>query len=484
MRFKAFWFLSVFLLLSPIVLAQVISQPSEILIDIKPIRDAISAGDVAVFNVTITNEMSYDDSFRIRFSNDVEWTILTEPLKYKFSRFDLAVGESANFLVKIRASPAAGLGYNQYIIGMVVSAEVTKKEATSHLTIGYGPQFLTPKQYAALIVARVDVPEMVDPRGAMLIKLNLKNKNPLNISGLDIFLKSLVVDQKMTIDLMPLEEKTLYITQELNPLESPKQDVLVVEIVRQNATLVRLEKSFEVISYSKFDTTTKERKALLENIYLIQVINNGNYKTTNNVKHQTTFLKSVFTQTEPMARLVKEDGKRYIEWTLELGPNEKTQLSVVENYWPIVYIGALVFAVFILYYLLRSPIVVRKDSIIVATSEGGIAGLKIVLTIKNRTNRIIRDLKIVDSVPNIAVVDKELDLEGLIPPKVVKHEKRGTLLKWDIGDMGARDERILSYKLKSRLAILGNFTLPAAITKFGAKGRERIVYSNRLRMST
>lgn len=288
----------------------------------------------------------------------------------------------------------------------------------------------------------------------------------------------------MTIDLMPLEEKTLYITQELNPLESPKQDVLVVEIVRQNATLVRLEKGFEVISYSTFDTTTKERRALLENIYLIQVVNNGNYKTTSNVRHQTSFLKSVFTQTEPIARIVKADGKRYIEWTLELGPNEKAQLSVVENYWPIVYIAALVFAVFVLYYLLRSPIVVRKDAIIVATSEGGIAGLKIVLTIKNRTNRIMRDIKIVDSVPNIAIVDKGLDLEGLIPPKLVKHEKRGTLLKWDIGDMGARDERILSYKLKSRLAILGNFTLPAAITRFGAKGRERIVYSNRLRMGT
>lgn len=177
----------VFLVVSSIALAQEVSQPGDILIDIKPIRDAISGGDVAVFNVTITNNMRFDDTFKIRFSNDVEWTILTEPLKYKFSRFGLKVGESANFLVNIRASPSASLGYNQYMMGLSVEAETTGQEVRDYLTLGYGPQFLTPKEYAALIVARVDVPERVDPRGAMLIKLNMKNKNPLNISGLEIF---------------------------------------------------------------------------------------------------------------------------------------------------------------------------------------------------------------------------------------------------------------------------------------------------------
>ncbi len=484
MRFRALWFLSVFVLVLSSALAQEITQPSEILIDVKPINDAISAGDVAVFNVTITNEMKYDDSFKIRFSNDVEWTILTDPLRYKFSKFDLAVGESANFLVKIRASPAASLGYNQYIIGMKVGAEVTKKEAISYITIGYGPQFLTPKQYAALIVASLNVSDKIDPRGDMQIRVHIRNKNPLNITNLKIVAKSQVVDQEMSLDLGALEEKDVYLIQELDPLESPKQDLLVVEVIREDVTLVRLEKSFEIISYSQFDTTTAEREDLLKRLYLIDVVNNGNYRTTNKVRHPTNFVKAIFSETDPKAGLVRVDGKRYLEWNLELDADEETQLTVVESYWPLVYIVVLLFLVLVLYYLLRSPIVVRKSAVVVAKNEGGISGLKIMLTVKNRSKKHVKDVKIVDSIPNIAVIDKEAEVGMLVPAKVVMHAKKGTLLKWNIGDMDKGDDRVLSYKVKSRLTILGSFTLPAAVSKFSVKGKERVVYSNRLRMST
>lgn len=471
-------------LLASFAFAAEIQEPGEIEIKVRAIVDAISAGDEAKFDVTITNNMRFDDNFKLKFSNDVEWTILTDPLTLKFGTFDLSVGESVNFKVRIRASPSASLGYNIYVIALSAQGAATGVKETVPLTFGYGPQFLTPKEYAALVVASIEVPESVDPRGDMQIKVHLRNRNPLNISGLVVKASSQVVDQEMQVNLAPLEEKDVYFTQELDPFESPKQDTLVIEIIKAETTLVRLEKVFEIISYSEYSTRTEEKKGLLMTTFSIDVVNDGNYWTSDKVRHPTSFIKSLFSHTEPAAKTVRVDGERYLEWTIELGPNERIELKVVENYWPIVIILILIVVAVVLYFVLRSPIIIKKDAIIVATKEGGIAGLKIVLHVKNRSNALVGEVHIVDSIPNIAVVDKEFDVGSVAPEKVVKHAKKGTLLKWNLEDMDAGEERMLSYKVKSRLTILGSFTLPAAVSKFVAKGKQKITYSNRLRITT
>lgn len=484
MRAKIGVLFTVFLLLVSCALAQEIVEPGQINIDVVPVKDAISAGGVAVFDVTITNNMRFDDTFNLKFSNDVEWTILTTPLNYKFSNFKLAVGESANFKVNIRASPSAGLGYNLYVIGLTITAKATHQEEYERLTFGYGPQFLTPKQYAALITASIDIPEEVDPRTDMQIRVHLRNRNPLNITNLEIRATSETVSKSMMIDLAPLEEKDVYLTQEINNFESPKQELLVVEILREDIVLISIERSFEIIPYSEFDSDITSKESFLRNVHTIDVVNEGNYKAEDQVRYETKLWNALFSSTKPRANLVKEDGQRYLEWTLELEPDEQVQLRVVENYWILVFLIVLGVTGFVTYQKLKSPLVIKKNAIVVATKEGGISGIKIMLTVVNRSNRTVSGVKLVDSVPNIATVEKKHEVGVLAPEKIVKHARKGTLLKWNLGDMGGGEERVLSYKVKSRLTILGSFTLPAAVTKFSVKGKGRVVYSNRLRMST
>ena len=59
--------------------------------------------------------------------------------------------------------------------------------------------------------------------------------------------------------------------------------------------------------------------------------------------------------------------------------------------------------------------------------------------------------------------------------------KKGVMIKWNIETLEAGDERVLSYKMKSRLSILGEFNLPAATarTKIGNK----VIISNSNRVS-
>ncbi|MFH1399838.1 MAG: hypothetical protein ABIG95_07070 [Candidatus Woesearchaeota archaeon] len=455
----------------------------EIVVESRAIRDAISAGDTALFNITVSNNGRFDDSFRLSFSNDVEWTVLTDPLRYKLGAFNLNVGESVSFLVKIRAAPSAALNYNQYAIAMEVRGKGSKMIATEIFTLGYGPQFLTPKQYAALVIATLDVPEKIDPRAGIPIKIFLRNRNPLNISDLEIEANSALVSQKTFTHLEPLEEKTIVFHQELDPLQSPVRDILVVTVVRQNVTLVRLEKTFDVVSYSQFEESVVKQKGFLSTTSIISVRNNGNFIKEETVKYEVSFMQRLFTQTSQKAFWLKEDGHRYLAWHTELGPDETTEIKVVVSYLPLLFLCVLGVLVTFAYYLLRSPIVLIKNAVIVARKEGGISGLKVMLRVANRSGRKIWGVSVVDSIPKLIDVEKGFEVGIVKPTRILRHSKKGTLVKWNLGELEAGEERILSYKVQARFTIVGSFVLPAPVVKFVQGGQDRVAYANRLKVN-
>lgn len=66
----------------------------------------------------------------------------------------------------------------------------------------------------------------------------------------------------------------------------------------------------------------------------------------------------------------------------------------------------------------------------------------------------------------------------LRPVNIVKHDRKGTIVKWSIEKMAPGEQRIITYKIKSKLSILGGVTLPVAVAKFDAAGRKRTTSSN------
>ena len=135
----------------------------------------------------------------------------------------------------------------------------------------------------------------------------------------------------------------------------------------------------------------------------------------------------------------------------------------------------------VLYFLFRSPIIVRKGIANVVMSEGGISEAKIVVRVKNRSSKQVSNIEVIDNVPHIAHVEKELSIGSMQPHAVMQHPKRGVVIKWNIEAIEPGDERVLSYKMKSRLAILGEFNLPAATAR--CKVGEKVVISNSNRVS-
>jgi len=53
-------------------------------------------------------------------------------------------------------------------------------------------------------------------------------------------------------------------------------------------------------------------------------------------------------------------------------------------------------------------------------------------------------------------------------------------VKWNIDNLDSSEERVLSYRVKSKLAILGSFSMPAAKASFHSNKKNYSSLSNRL----
>ena len=109
--------------------------------------------------------------------------------------------------------------------------------------------------------------------------------------------------------------------------------------------------------------------------------------------------------------------------------------------------------------------------------------MKVRVFVKNRSRRQVNRLRVIDRVPHIAEFITNAHLGTLQPSKVTKSERRGTIVRWDIDSLEPYEERIISYKIKSKLKIVGKMVLPPAKIKFhGRANRERVVTSGITKM--
>ncbi len=263
----------------------------------------------------------------------------------------------------------------------------------------------------------------------------------------------------------------------------PQEDVVKVIIKKDNQTFGGASSTLNVLSsLPEFKKDVATTKAFLKSVDEITVTNDGNIKVSQTFKVPITFLKRLFTSTEPKARIVKENGKSYLGWDVDLNPGGSTRVLVKKNYRTFSLMLVLIIAIVISYYALRPSLKVKKIAIKPVSKEGGIKELNILLKVINRRNKELQEVKVEDSIPKISELVKEEYLGTLAPSSVFKHETKGTVLRWDIGNLEPKEERLLRYRSKSKLSILGAFDLPKVKVKYKEEGKAVVVYSSKVKV--
>jgi len=470
---KFFILVAAFVLLLNIAIVN--AAPFEV--NVTPINDKIVVNEVAEFEINIRNNLDTNEEFTIKKAGYPFWDMYTKPLQ---SPITLKVTAHSSASIRLFVEPLYITSVDTYTLHTSVFLERFGQEQKVPVTIGIKSTEPLISGYIPTVLASIDVPEKIDPREKITIKVTLNNQNPINYTNLTIKIESNLIKDELYTDLGPKEEKVVEVTKEIGALTPPQEARLVLAIFLDKRVIVNpFVKEFEVIEYvAKEDL--QEQKSLLKSTKGLKVVSN-NPEHKGQVKVETTPFKNLFLSSDPRAELVKENGKYYLVWDIEVGEDNTASIYITENYRLLVVIIALSITAVALYFLFRSPIVVRKGVANVSYSEGGISDAKVVVRVKNRSGSQITNIEVVDHVPHIAHVEKELSIGSMQPHAILQHPKRGLIIKWTIESLEPGDERVLSYRMRSRLPILGEFNLPTASAR--CKIGDKVVISNSNRVS-
>jgi len=468
---KAFFLLVVVSLLT----ISFVSALSEFSVDYEAVKDKVVYREPAEFYISIENNQDFNDNFKISFGINPKWSTQIVPPKDSL----LFIKSEETKKVKVLIMPVSEMSPSLYRIPVIVKSLKTNLSEKIYVPI-YLKSGKLSGEYPPTVTLNAEIPDKINPKETMRIIVDLKNRNMLNITEMKIKLSSIIINHETTTSLGPLEEKRIIITYSFDPMEPPKKDTVTLNLYVDGNSIRTIEDiPIEIISYSDIIKKSEMEKSFLKTEEKITYTNDGNVRKQETLKIEMGFLKDIVTSTNPKTYVLKENGKRYRALDVNLKPGAKTEIMVVKNFRTLVSTIIIAIVLLILYSVFRSDVVVKKKAVILSTKEGGITEMKVIMNVKNRTAKLVRNVAIIDNVPNIADIQKEFQIGTLKPTKIVTHEKKGNLIKWNVELLDKYEERIITYKIVSKLIILGNFKLPPAVIKYeNEKGKDVITHSN------
>lgn len=472
MRWLVFCLATLFLFLS----AGTVLAGTEI--NVIPIKNDITPLEEASYYLEITNNADESQRYSIySLQSGQEWNIDLSPLRDKI--FELGPGDTKK--VKIIARPLQELLPRIYYIYITIETDLGEsyQEALKVYLASVGPV-----DYLPIFKVTVDMDEKITPKEPVPIKLFLENRNPLNLTGLKVEIQSDIPEfnKEAVIDLPPMERKTVEFSIIPNEYQQPKDYSLFFVFSRYGEVVKVVDQKIEIISLlPPFLTELSEERVFLKRFRQVKITNDGNVLNTQKARVPASFWETLLTSG---AESGKADGQRYFVWELELAPGETRTFGFITNFRWILYIiiALLLFCGF--YWYVKSPLSLGKSAVATQDSGETLSEIKVALELKNHSRKPVKDITVTDYIPGIANIQQGLEL-GTLKPKEVVSGKKKTKVVWGLTELDSQEHRIISYKLKTKLNVVGTFSLPRATVEFKkGKRRKGKAYSNTFRLSS
>ncbi|MEM3374661.1 MAG: hypothetical protein QXE31_05585 [Candidatus Woesearchaeota archaeon] len=445
--------------------------------NVKIIKNSIFMDESALFLINLQNPTDKEILVQV-YSNDIAFSSETEPSIIKLMPL-------SEMNVSLRLSPNSWASYGAKGVSVMISSS-EKDNIELSIPIYVKTFDMIERKYSPSVELKVDFTNRVDPRQEYPLTIYLRNRNKLNIESMKVYIRSKNFNydlEDIKLEPYPNGEFKQTIRYSVDKYTKPQEDMLEIFLVYENKTFNREKYSFRIVDYS--DVVLKEEKntELFKNTIDVYMKNEGNVKSVFNYTFGTNFLRKFFVSSSlPFDKVnLKKDG--FFEWSFVLEPLEEKHLRIVENFRPIIYFVLLVLFSVLIYFIYRSPVVVKKEAIITGKNSEGISNMKVLIHIRNRSQDLIEKIEIKDLVPTIAEFIEEERHGTLMPSKVIRNDKKGTVLKWELDALEPFEERLITYRLKSKIVVVGGLTLPNAKIKFEVKGKQRSIKSNKCEVS-
>lgn len=456
------------LLLLVLVLAVSVSA-ANFQVSVFPTERTIKTNETAMFDVELKDTLPVDDVFEM-YSSDVTWDIRTNDILRS------SAGQSVKTILQVHP---LNLNPGAYNLPITFKRTSSSDELRVMLYVELVSPAPADTDYLPAVRGMATIERQIDPRSDVVMKLSLENQNRKSLERVDVKVRSSVINKDYNTSLGSLEKKTLTFIAQVDPKTPPQNDTLQISLVvpsdGQAYVFDVLPVLYEIKEYGGIISNISESSSFLKWSDVVTITNNGNKHLSYSYRVPAWFAKRWFIAASPSPHLESSE----LVWDVDLAQGASATIAIVYNVRPLLWVVLLVVVGVGAYYFFRSPIVMYKRAKVIGAHEGGITELKVVVELVNRSRKTAKTVRILDLVPHLADVVKEVHDGVLAPSKVAPHEQRGTLVRWDIDFMEGKEHRILMYRIKTKLSVLGGLTLPVAGVHFTVEGHEWETISNR-----
>jgi len=448
-------------------------------VELTTIQNEVHPYEDAGFSLTINNNNDKTQRYTIFTQQAMGgWSVSTSPLNDRI----ITIAPSGSYTTAILARALEEFTPGIYNLPVIIEGD-QGDHYSLNLKIYLRPE--NSQRYVPTLKVSVDMVDRFKPTDTVPIKLQIENKNRRDLTEMVVRIESEMneFNKEVQVDLEPLGKKTIDFSVIPSLHQQPKEYKLFFVFEIDGEVIKIVEKKVEVLSLlPEFDVSiNSEETIFLKKFMSVTVENNGNVRNTQEAVLPLHWWEKIFAKGDE-AKQGKVGDASGLVWELSLGPGEEKTFNTVVNYRIPLYLAIIILALLIFYYSVKSPIVVIKTATRSSSNDAGLSEIKVTLEIHNRTLKPLKHVEIIDTVPAIANVQRSLDL-GSLRPQEIRHLQTGTKVTWALAEIDAHEHRLITYKVRAKLNILGTFSLPRVIVSYAkGKGKKGKAYSNMFRL--
>ena len=324
------------------------------------------------------------------------------------------------------------------------------------------------------------VPSKIDPNYPIEINLIAVNQESFDKKDITVRVSAgNFLEGSSTFDLAAYERKEVPLKIEIASSTKPQKTMLKVFFIQRNTIVSEFSREIEIIPVElELQDRFEEKKGFLKRESVYKIHNPSNVAREGIFNAEISFFPRIFSKTIPEAEYDSESNS-YL-WQLSLDGDEVTELIVSTNYRIFFYIILILFALIIAFHIIKPDIFLSKSFTKIKYYEDGtFSGARVMIHLKNKTRETLRNVKVIEMLPEITHYEHK-SVEGSIEPSSVRKLDHTMKVLWTIDELSPSEERIVVYHIRSRLGVVGVITLPAAKITFDKVGKKQVVYSNTL----